>query len=110
MQINDLLKAIANGELDQHQDAINQAFRSRRQLTASITAQTLVLKQLVRLSNLTPAWLNGRTGKIVGLPRTGNSKRFDVELDETPIGCYHRHTPATKMQRGIPAVCITPIE
>ncbi len=62
------------------------------------TTATLRLDDRVQIHGIRPAKLNGRVGKIAGLPRTGNSKRFDVLLDGDTIPT-----------RGIPAACLTKI-
>ena len=108
MNINDIIKAIANGDADGHTEAIYDAIRQRQHRTTALKAVTITIGQRVKIVRITPAWLNDLTGKVVSLPHTANSKRFDVELDEEPVARFNRRTlrPETKLQRGIPAACL----
>lgn len=99
INIKDILSAIESGDLDQHRELINQALNARSKARAQEVSGTLKEGQHVRITGITPKWLNGKTGKIVGrYPRGVN--RFNVMLDEKPMA------PDTQQQAGIPAACI----
>jgi hypothetical protein len=108
MEIKTLLTDIINGKLDEHAKAIKQALDQRADILADLNLISLKVGDRVRIDRITPAVLKGQTGVIHALPRNGNSKRFDVTLDDNDF--YIRGMQAQKIQRGIPAVCLTKID
>ena len=110
MKLTDFLQAIANGQFDGQEDAIYGAIKARHQMKSQLTAMSLIIGQRVKIDKIRPKALCGLTGKVIALPRSGNSKRFDVELDKAPVGFGRFGQPFTKIQRGIPASCLFPLE
>lgn len=104
-----IVRAIRCGAVDDRETQIIDEINARRRFMSSMTAAELSLNQRVKISGISPKWLNGLTGKIVALPYRANSKRFDVELDaaadDLPLDRYGREQ--SKVQRGIPAGCLT---
>jgi len=103
--IKDVLEAIGTGTLDAHEEAISHAFRLRRQTKTATLAATILIGQKVKIGRISPKRYEGLTGSVKSLPRTGNSMRFDIELDSASAGLVMAHE---KVIHGIPAACLIP--
>ena len=103
MTLKDLLQAIAHGDLDEHEREIANAFRLRQTTKLKVGTR-------VKLHQISPAWLNDRTAKIIGLPRNPKSQRFDVELEQEPDILDRFGRQEGKLQRGVPASCLLPVD
>jgi hypothetical protein len=77
----DVLAAIANGVMDEHEDRLIQAIKARRRVRSTIeTGKALASVKVgsrVSLHGLRPQYLNGLTGVVEEVRGT----RFNVKLD-----------------------------
>lgn len=93
-----LAEEIINGNHDADLDQIVEAIRQRRKLNRSkdtaLTMATVNVGDVVVLKGLTPKYLNGNQGKVVGKRRT----KIEVQMDQA-IGRYGRMVT-------VPATCI----
>jgi hypothetical protein len=95
--IEDVARAILNGELDKHLDVIASVIKERRDVQARITFCTLQPGDRIRFkSSVRPKYLAGKLGTLVAL----RDKRVTVNLDG-PSGRFNRGivTPVTLIEK-----------
>jgi hypothetical protein len=82
-------------------DACRTAQRNLRDAKAQAARQTLKRGDKVKLTGLSPKYLNGLTGTIVARP-TG--KRIEVKLDSP--GMAGRYAPSGDRPMRVPLTCV----
>jgi len=95
--IEDVARAVVNGELDTYLDAILAVIKERKAAQASILFCTLQPGDRVRFKrDVRPKYLAGKVGTLVAL----RDKRVTVDLD-SPAGRYNRGiaTPVSLLEK-----------
>lgn len=106
LNAGEIARAILAGEADGDLEMVYTAFKNRKEVLAQRNLHSLRVGQRVKLFGLTPKVLNGKVGEIVRLPRNGNSKRFDVKLDNEIV----LRGRVTQDVGGVPVQCLEVIE
>ena len=94
-----VIAGIFSGDFDSEFETLYRAIEARRSQIAKENAIELRIGDKVRIERIRPAWLNGQTGVVSGLPRSGRSMRFQITLDNPPH-------PTDRVQHGVPSACL----
>lgn len=77
----DALTFVASATSDDELDRIVAAVNARRRTLREVRSAAVTIGSVVTIQNLSPAYLNGLTGKVEANSR-GKRTRVDVRLDE----------------------------
>jgi hypothetical protein len=85
-------------------DRLMGAVKQRRRILGQITAAAVTVKARVKLTGLSPRYLNDRTGTVTAI----NGERGDVDLDEEILA--RGRLFGQKTVRGVPLQCLQLID
>lgn len=74
----EVLSAIAGGASDGKTDDLYRAIKARVKVVGDINASSIDIGDRVRLTNISPKYLNGLPGTVL----TRGNGRFDIKIDE----------------------------
>jgi hypothetical protein len=78
----DALTFVANASSDDELDRVVAAVNARRRTLREVRSAAVTIGSVVKIQNLSPAYLNGLTGTVEAHSR-GKRTRVEVRLDET---------------------------